>query len=123
MTCLVIAYDGDCPFCKSYIQFLNLKKNTESVRLIDLRDNPSFVKTIKAKGFDPNDGLYLSVDNTDYFAEEAMTTLALLSTPNNFFNTINIWVFKDSKRAKFFYPILKFGRSTTLKILRRTPIR
>lgn len=34
---LKIYYDAECPFCKNFVQYQNLKKNIGDILLIDIR--------------------------------------------------------------------------------------
>ena len=116
---LLIAYDGDCPFCSSYVRMQRLQNLGMGVELVNFREVPELVEKLKQQGLDPNNGMYVEVAGTPYYADEAMTVLSSLSTSKNLINLGFKWWFKNKTRAKWLYPILRVGRNLALKGIRK----
>lgn len=119
---LLIAYDGDCPFCASYIKMQRLRELDMDIELINFREAPDLVEKLKSQGLNPNKGMYVELEGTPYYADEAMTVLSTLTTSNNWLNLGLKWWFKSKTRAKWLYPVLRLGREGALKVLGRKKI-
>lgn len=116
---IIVAYDGDCPFCNSYIKLSHLRANVIQCDLINLRDHPDMADDLKNRGFDPNEGLYVRYNNNEYHGYEAMTVITSLADQNKIINSFFKWMFSNKKRAQIIYPVLRAGRNLTLKLLGR----
>lgn len=119
---LAIIYDGECPFCAAYIKMLRLRDSVGTVRLINAREDHPEVRRVKSLGLDLQEGMVARYGGKDYYADECLTLLAMLSSGSGLFNALTAWLFKSARRAKLMYPVMKAGRSVTLKLLGRKPI-
>ena len=111
-----IAYDGDCPVCKSFITFSRMKDKFK-FKLYNLRENTKLKKQLFSRGFDLNEGMILFFEGEYYFGSDAIKMISILGTKNNLQTSIYRIIFGGKKRANFIYPILKLGRSVLLMIL------
>ena len=119
---VVIVYDGECPFCKQYMQLLRLRASTSNVRLVNARnDDPQVAEAVR-RGYDLDQGMIVTIANQFYHGAEAMHVLAMLSTRAGWFNRINYHIFRSKRITTFLYPILRSGRNLALRILGRAPI-
>ena len=119
---LTIIYDGDCPFCSSYVTLLRIRQNVGSVDLLDARKFPELVSELTNRGFRLDEGMIVIYENRMYFAADAMHVLSMLSTGSGFFNKLVAVAFRNPSRAAVIYPPLRACRNLTLKILGRTLI-
>lgn len=119
---LVIIYDGECPFCSAYVKMLRLRESVGTVALINAREDHPEVRRVKSLGLDLQEGMVARYAGRDYYAEECLTLLAMLSTGSGGFNALTAWMFKSARRARLMYPVMKTGRAITLKLLGRKPI-
>lgn len=119
---LIIAYDGDCLFCSSYVRMQRLDALDMQVDLINFRDAPDLVEKLKQQNLDPNNGMYVEVAGVPYYADEAMAVISSLSTSKHWLNLCFKWCFKSKARAKFLYPILRVGRYLVLRAMRRSQL-
>jgi len=112
-----LVYDGECPFCSSYVKFVRLQDSFGRLHLIDARQGGELVNSVIKQGFDLNEGMVLVYQNRFYHGADCINILALMSTRSGFFNRINAAIFRNATVSNLLYPILRVGRNTTLKIL------
>lgn len=114
-----MVYDGECPFCTAYVRFLRFRENAGPVDLIDARDGGPLVDEIVAAGLNLDEGMVLKMAGRFYHGDDCINALALMSGGSTAFNRVNAWIFKSPTRARLLYPILRAGRNTALRMLRR----
>ena len=107
---LHIVYDGDCPFCSSYVALLRLREQYD-VRLVDARKEPAVAARY---GLDLNEGMVVDLDGKVYHGARAMSLLARLS------GTLS--PLRSERVASAVYPLFRFGRNVALKVLGRRQI-
>lgn len=118
----VIVYDGECPFCSSYVRLLRLRQSIGPVRLVDARSSDPLVEALKAAGVDLDEGMVLKLGDRIYHGDECVHTLALLSTSVGLFNRLNAALFRSRTASRALYPILRTGRNAVLSLLGRRKI-
>lgn len=119
---ILILYDGSCPFCSRYVQWLRLKENL-SATLVNAREDSALREEATKMGYDLDRGMLVKYGGKTYYADAAMTLLSLLSTPSGFFNRFIAFLFRSERRAKILYPVLAFLRKATVLSLGRGKIR
>lgn len=117
-----ILYDGECPFCRSYVHFLRLKDSIGPVRLLDAREATPERAQAEAAGYDLNDGMVLGFEGQLYHGDACLNRLSLMSTGSGFINGLFARLFRVEARARRWYPWLRSGRNFTLRLLGRKPI-
>lgn len=117
-----LLYDGECPFCSSYVSYVRLRETAGPITLADARKYPALVAEAKALGFDIDVGMVLKLDGQYYFGGDCIHALSLLTTPSGWFNRVNRALFKSKTAARVAYPILRTGRNLALLALGRRRI-
>jgi predicted DCC family thiol-disulfide oxidoreductase YuxK len=117
-----LLYDGECPFCSSYVSYVRLRETAGPITLADARKYPALVAEAKALGFDIDFGMVLKLDGQYYFGGDCIHALSLLTTPSGWFNRVNRALFKSKMAARVAYPILRTGRNLALLALGRRRI-
>lgn len=117
---VLVVYDGHCPFCQKYVQYLRLKRNVGQVSLKDARQDKALQERMSALGFDLDKGMVVKIGDAYYTEGDAMHVLALLSQRVDWWAKTNHWVFKSRRRAELLYPVLRFFRNLVLRLLRRS---
>ncbi|MEX0923392.1 MAG: DCC1-like thiol-disulfide oxidoreductase family protein [Rhodovibrionaceae bacterium] len=110
---LRVVYDGECPFCSNYVKLTRLKADF-AVELVDARREPE--KAMRY-GLDLNEGMVADLNGNVYHGADAVWLLSGLSNKTGLGNWVLASVFSSRTAARLFYPILRMGRSLTLKIL------
>lgn len=114
-----VFYDGECPFCNSYVRMLHLREAVGTVELIDARSGDARVGALKAAGVDLNAGMAVRHGGRLYHGADAMQILSVLSAKGGVLRA----VMKSPRRARVIYPALRAGRGLLLRLLGRKPIR
>ena len=115
-------YDGDCPFCRSYLHYLEVEEAVGRLDLVNVRDQDFQGRDQILLKFDLDEGMLLQLGDTCYHGSSCIHALALLSGRGSVFNRINAFVFRSPSRAQWFYPILRACRNGALRILGRGKI-
>lgn len=117
-----VIYDGDCPFCASYVKLQRLRAEY-SVELIDAREANPLVDEILEQGIDLDEGMVVFIGEDMMHGADAMHHLALLASDTGLVRKMANWVFVSPVRSRYVYPVLRAGRNFVLRILGRTKIR
>ena len=120
---IYLVYDGDCPFCSAYVQYVRFRDAVGTVHLIDGRDGGAVVEEIHAAGLDLDEGMVLKAGDRLYHGADCINVLALMSSGSGLFNKLNAWIFKSPIRSRILYPVLRAGRNAVLALLGRNKIR
>lgn len=118
-----IVYDGECPFCSSYVRFLNLRKALGAVELVDARSGHPVVQRLLAAGYDLDEGMALVDGDTIHHGEACINRLALMSTSSGWFNRLNAAIFRNRAASRALYPLMRAGRNGVLAVMGRKRIR
>ncbi|MDX1484793.1 MAG: DCC1-like thiol-disulfide oxidoreductase family protein [Alphaproteobacteria bacterium] len=119
---LEVVYDGECPFCRSYVAYCRLRDAFPDVVLTNARDVPDRVARYRAEGMDVNAGMIVIYRGTVYHGDAAMTVLTQISRPNALFQGIMRVAFRWAPVARIVYVFLRTGRNLTLFLLGRSKI-
>ncbi len=119
---LTIVYDGECPFCASYMRLVRLRGTVGQVDLVDARRSHPVIDEIRARNLDLDQGMVVRIDGEYLHGAAAMTALSLLSTRAGLFNRAMRALFRNPRRAAALYPVMVRGRNATLRLLGRKPI-
>lgn len=117
-----LLYDGGCPFCSRYVQFLRIRESVGPLRLLNARDGGTEYDEVLAHGLDLDEGMVLKLSGRLYHGQDCVHALAMLSAPEGIVSRLNGWVFRSKIRAAVLYPILRTGRNLTLRLLGRKKI-
>jgi predicted DCC family thiol-disulfide oxidoreductase YuxK len=118
----VIVYDGECPFCSSYVRLLRLRESIGPVALVNARDEAPAVEEARSHGLDLDEGMAMKYQGRWYHGDDCIHMLALLSSRSGLANRLMAWLFRSPARAHILYPWMRAGRNITLKLLGRQPI-
>ncbi len=117
-----ILYDGECPFCNSYVALLRLREAIGPVRILNAREGGPEFELARAAGLDLDEGMVLHFQRRLFHGDECIQVLALLSEPRGLLRRSMSWVFRSPRRAKWLYPWLRAGRNVTLRLLGKKKI-
>ena len=100
----VLIYDGDCPFCASYVQLVHLRETFGAVQLVNARGQEQLIRDLADRNMPLDDGMVLVLNGEYYHGSDCVHRLALLGTSSNMFNRINKTVSKESGLRRYFIP-------------------
>lgn len=116
---ITIVYDGECPFCASYVRLVRLRKAVGTVKLVDAREHTPEAMGLWNQGYDLDQGMALIRAGKVFYGAECLTQLALMSTRSGLFNRLQARLLSHPTVAKSAYPLLKAGRDIALWVLGR----
>jgi predicted DCC family thiol-disulfide oxidoreductase YuxK len=116
---VTIYYDGECPFCTNYVTYLRLKEAAGTPTLVDLRTDVGARDRFQEQGIDVDKGMVAEIDGTEYWGDDALHALALITGPSGMFNRLSGFLFSSPAVSKIAYPVLRAGRCLTLDLLGR----
>jgi predicted DCC family thiol-disulfide oxidoreductase YuxK len=119
---LTVVYDGECPFCSSYVRMLRLREAVGPVSLLDARQHGDVVDQLRAKGVEINQNMVVICRGAFYLGGEALSMLSALSSSSGLINRAMAALLRNPVVAQRLYPYLRGGRNLALKLLRRRPI-
>ncbi|MEE8084605.1 MAG: DCC1-like thiol-disulfide oxidoreductase family protein [Alphaproteobacteria bacterium] len=119
---LEVVYDGECPFCRSYVTYCRLKEAFPEVVLTDARDVPERIALYRSQGMEINDGMIVLYGTAVYHGDKAMTILTQISRPDAIVQRLMRLLFKTPALAQIVYGVLMLGRNMTLSLLGRSKI-
>lgn len=114
-----IVYDGDCPFCSSYVLLYRIRGHAKQVHLVDARSSHPILREVRAEKFDLNEGMAVKFNGRFYHGASAMNVLAILGSDETLFNRVNRILFRRPRLARLLYPLLVRGRLIALRVLGR----
>ena len=118
-----VVYDGDCPFCSSYVKLLRLREAAGPIVLLNAREDHPVVRRVEQHGVVLDQEMALVMGSNIYSGGECINRLALMSTQSGLFNRLNAALFSSPKFSRIAYPFLRCGRNLALKALGRKQIR
>jgi predicted DCC family thiol-disulfide oxidoreductase YuxK len=116
---LSVVYDGECPFCSSYVLLYRLRERAGKVHLVDARSDHPLAEEIRRQGLDLDEGMAVKFQGRLYHGAAAMNMLAILGSNRGLFNRINGALFRHPRLARLLYPSLVRGRWIVLRLLGR----
>lgn len=118
----VVVYDGDCPFCSSYVAFGRLREARPDITLLDARElAPELLAAIMDE-YDLNEGMIVVLDDEIHWGGDAMHVIALVASRPTVLHRLNAFVFRSPVVSRLIYPFLRTGRNLTLWLLGRSKI-
>ncbi len=118
----VLVYDGQCPFCSTYVRFVRLREAVGPVELVNARSGDPRVQEVVSAGLDLDEGMVLKYGGRLYHGADCLNMLSLLSSRSGLFNRLIAFAFAQPDVARLAYPVLRAGRNATLKLLGRERI-
>jgi predicted DCC family thiol-disulfide oxidoreductase YuxK len=117
---IYLIYDGECPLCSTSAKALKIRKAVGTLHLINARENHPIMQEINLANLNIDKGMVVKFNDTLYHGADAQHILAMIGSNNDFFNRINVWLFRSKTRAHLLYPIFRMLRNILLW-LNKTP--
>ncbi len=112
---LLVIYDGACPFCSGYLQWLRLRESLQAELLSARSDDPR-IGYYRQQGHRFDEGMLAVLDGVAYAGPEAMQLLAACSGTDAWRNRLNAAIFSRRWLARLLYPSLRLGRRAWLSL-------
>ena len=111
-----LVYDGERPICRPTANALKIRAAVGELILVNARDSHPIMLELKQANLNIDDGKVVKINNTFYQGAEAQHVLAMIGTDEDWFNRLNVWLFRSKWIAKLIYPIMRYIRFLTLKL-------
>ncbi|WP_419933408.1 DCC1-like thiol-disulfide oxidoreductase family protein [Candidatus Poriferisodalis sp.] len=111
-----LVYDGECPMCNNYAQYLRLQQSVGEFVLVDARQGGPIVDEVRGLPHDLNDGMVVKIGDRFFVGHEALRVLALLAEDRGAFSKFNRLAFRSPLIARLTYPLMRGGRWVLLKL-------
>lgn len=115
-----LLYDGECPFCSRYADWVRLRQRYD-IQMLDARQQLDRVRELAARGYDINRGMILLVEDRIYHGAEAILMLRGMTAPVGGLDRIAAGLTKVPWLVRLGYPVIKVVRRLTLWAMRRPP--
>lgn len=113
---MLIVYDGDCHFCRAYVNLLRLQQTIGPVELLSARSGDARVSHFVQQGIDLDQGLLVVTASQRYSGAEAMHWLAMQLPAHSLAERLHAAVFRRRWLAHLLYPLLRLGRRVWLAL-------
>ncbi len=113
---IIVYYDGECPFCQNYSEYLYLKNNY-SFQILDARQYPEKMKEFYQMGYDINTGMILSYNNQLFVGRKAVNKIGKLSHKIRLKDKILDAILSNRYGMIILYPLIKGMRRLVLLFL------
>jgi predicted DCC family thiol-disulfide oxidoreductase YuxK len=114
-----VVYDGDCPFCASFVKMIKLKDAFGAVRLVDARESELEVIQDLRTRYQLDDGFVLIHDGREYYGAEALEFISVATSDSALSRLLMRLPFFRGRMGRFTYPILVKGRKLALRLIGR----
>ena len=113
---ILLYYDGECPICRNYKEYLELRKKYD-IRILNARDHLDEMKELERIGCDINQGMILVVDGLVSQGENALGVLFYLSGTKGFCDKLLFRLIQTHEIRICVYPLIKGIRKIMLFLL------
>ena len=101
-----VLYDGDCPFCRSYVTFARLRETVGEVELIDARQRTDLTLYYEGLGYLIDDGMIVDTGEEVYYKGDAVWAINSLASTNPVLRLM-----ENRRYVKWVYPCLRAMRN------------
>jgi predicted DCC family thiol-disulfide oxidoreductase YuxK len=114
-----IVYDGECPFCSSFVKMVKLRDVFGAVTLVDARAGESkLIQDLRAR-YRLDDGFVLIHDGREYYGADALEFISVATSDTALSRFLMRMPVFRGRMGRVAYPILVKGRKLALRLLRR----
>lgn len=113
-------YDEECPFCKKYSKYIELRKKYD-IKIFNARESTDKIKVLRNKGFDINDGMIIEYESEIFQGSDAVKIIDKYIDKKRVFDQFISVIINLPGFKLVVYPIVKFLRIMILKLLGKNP--
>lgn len=110
-----LLYDGDCPFCRSYVTLTKLRALSPGFRPLDARRHPVLCAALRERGLDIDRGMVLSWRGRLYWGADALWMLARIDRRGTVLAAVNRIGFGSRTVSRRLYPLFTTLRTLALR--------
>lgn len=114
-----VLYDGECPVCGAYMALARLRTLRPSLRVLDARQEPALVASLRVQGYDVNDSILVRVGERVYSGAAATRLISQLGSDNPAVRRAALYAIGGAPWSEALYPWLRGMRNGLLRVLGR----
>ena len=114
-----LLYDRECPFCKEYSKYVELRK-TFDIEIINAREDLEKLNAFKNKGFDINDGMIIEHEGNIFQGSDAIKIIDKYILKKSAVDIFLSFIVHLPGFKLIIYPLVKAVRIVILKSLGRS---
>ena len=120
MKIVKLYYDEECPFCKEYSKYIELRKKCD-IRMCNARENLTKIDEFRTKGYDIDEGMIVEIEEESklYHGADAAKVLNAMIEKRGVIDRTMSFIVKLPLFKSFLYPVIKLIRIALLKIMGR----
>lgn len=114
-----LVYDGECPFCRNYVEYIRLKTALPGLRIVSARDRISDLWSRLPPGaedYDLDEGMLLWIGGRWHHGAEALHVLSGWTNDPGLVSRLHHTIFSSLSRSRRIYPWLNRGRKLFLRL-------
>jgi len=113
-------YDDECPFCKEYSKYVELRKKFD-IKIINARQSIEKIKEFKSKGIDINNGMIVEYEGEIFQGSDGIRIIDKYIDKKRTSDRLISAIIKLPGFKLLIYPLVKFIRKVVLKLLGKNP--
>ena len=114
-----LLYDGACPACSAYVGMSKLRERWPGLQMLNARDAPDLVASLRARGYEINEGFVLCLGGKIHFGAEATRAIADGGGGQAAQGSLMLKFIGSAPWSRRLYPWLNRGRQALLWLLGR----
>jgi predicted DCC family thiol-disulfide oxidoreductase YuxK len=114
-----IIYDGDCPFCTSFVKMVRLREAFGTVTLVDARGKDTALISDLRSRYRLDDGFVIIHDGREYFGADALEFISIATSDSSMSRFLMRNPLFKGRLGRVTYPVLVKGRKLALRLLGR----
>lgn len=114
-----LVYDGECPFCRNYAQYIQLKTALPGLQIVSARDRIGELWSrlpVGADAYNLDEGMLVWIDGKWHYGAEALHVLSDWTHSPGLLSRVHRVLFSHLPRSHMIYPWLNRGRKLFLRL-------
>ncbi len=117
-----VIYDGECPFCASFVKMVRLRETFGEVRLVNARHSADPTVADVRQRYKLDDGFVVIFGGREYYGPEALEFISIATADNAPSRLLMRTPLFRGRLGRMVYPLMVKGRKLALRLMGRKPM-